>query len=279
MFIVPAMVVAVLAWTHLTETAIATIAATVAAILFFPLGVMFYDALGGSLMAGIALLIGIMSTLVAPLFPRMKYALATAVLAVIAALIALAQPPFTKERPRQIPLAYLDDARAKTPHWMTWELTDPLRRAAPFAPADPALTPWNRGGGYTAPAPSQAMPRVVLSGERKANIVTVRVRSPRGANRFVVRTRGGKIRRVNGVEPPPGRGRFASLNGWQSASAAGIDEMIVELTANDRIEVAASDATADLPASGAALLDARIASTANTYRDGDTTVTRAWGSW
>ena len=280
MFIVPAMAVAVLAWTHLTETAIATIAATVAAILFFPLGVLFYDALGGSLMAGIALLIGIMASLVAPLFPRMKYAVAAAVLAIIAALVALAQPPFTSERPRQLPLAYVDDPRAKTPQWITWTLTDPLRRAAPFAPADAALAPWNRGGGYTAPAPSsQPMPRVTVSGERQANLVTVRLRSPRGANRFVVRVRGGKVRRVNGVEPPLGRGRFASLNGWQSATAAGIDEMVVELVANSRIEVAASDVTSNLPASGAPLLEARAASTATTLRDGDTTVTRAWGSW
>ena len=278
LFLVPAMVVAILAWTKIGDTAIAAVATTVAAILFFPLGVMLYDALGGRLLAAIAVLIGAMATLAAPLFARMKYAVATAVLAVVAALVAIAQPAYTKDRPRFIALSYVDDARAKGPQWVTWRATEPLRRAAPFAPAGPALVPWSPGA-YAAPAPLQPMPRVTVSGERKGNIVTIRVRSPRRASRLMLLTRGGTVRRVNGIVPPPGRGHFRSLNGWRAASAAGVEEMVVELVANRPLEAAASDVTFGLPPAAAPLLRARDASMATTVHDGDTTVTRVWGQW
>jgi hypothetical protein len=274
------MVIAVLAWTHLSETAIATIAATVAAVLFFPFGVMLYDALGGRLMAAVALLIGAFATLLAPLFPRMKYAAGAAVLALVAAIVAAVIPAYTKERPRFLSLSYVDDARAETPRWVTWQVTEPLRRVAQFESKDTAaLAPWNRGSMYAAPAPRQAMPRVTMSGERKGNIVTIRLRSPRGANRLTLYVRGGTIRRVNGLAPPPGRGRFSAMRDWQTASAAGVEEMVVEVAANRPIQAAGSDVSFGLPASGAALLRARTASTATTIQDGDTTITRVWGSW
>jgi hypothetical protein len=280
LFIVPAIVVSVLAWTHLSETAIATIALTVAAVLFFPFGVMLYDALGGQMMAAVAVLIGALATLAAPLFPRMRYAVGSAVLALVAALIALAQPAFTKERPRSIALSYIDDERATAPRWSTWEVTEPLLQVAKFETKDStALAPWGRRSMYAAPAPVHPMPRVTMSGERAGNIVTVRVRTHRGANRLTLFVRGGTIRRVNGLAPPPGRGRFRAMRDWQMASAAGVEEMVVEVVANRKIEAAASDFTFGLPPSGAALLRARAASTATTIQDGDTTITRVWGSW
>jgi hypothetical protein len=280
LFIVPAIVVSVLAWTHMHETAVATIALTVAGILFFPLGTMLYEALGGRLMAAVALLIGALATLAAPLFPRLKYAAGTAVLALIAALLAIAQPVYTKERPRVIPVSYVDDARQATPRWVTWQTTEPLNRVAKFESKDAAaLTPWNRGSMYAAPAPPQPMPRVTMTGERKGSIVTIRMRSPRGANRLSLFVRGGTIRRVNGLAPPPGRGRFGGPRGWQLASAAGVEEMVVEVAANRTVEAAGSDVSFELPPAGAALLRARNESTATTIQDGDTTVTRVWGSW
>jgi hypothetical protein len=121
------------------------------------------------------------------------------------------------------------------------------------------------------------MPRVTLSGERKGNIVTVRVRSPRGAYRLSLLARGGTVRRVNGATLPPGRTR--AMGDWRMASAAGVEEMVVELAAKGPVEIAASDLSLGLPASGAALLRAREASIATTIQDGDTTVTRVWGRW
>ncbi|HYK03604.1 MAG TPA: M20/M25/M40 family metallo-hydrolase [Thermoanaerobaculia bacterium] len=280
LFIVPAIVVSVLAWTHMSETAIATIALTVGAVLFFPLGTMLYEALGGRLMASVAVLIGALATLGAPLFPRMKYGAATAALALVAALVAIAQPAYTNDRPRMIPLFYMDDARTLPPRWVTSQVTEPLRAAAKFEAKDAAsLAPWNRGATYAAPAPRQPMPRVTMTGERTGNLVTIRLRSPRNANRLMLLVNGGTIRRVNGLAPPPGRGRFSAMRGWQFASAAGVEEMVVEVAANRTVQAAASDLSFGLPPAGAALLRARAASTATTIQDGDTTITRVWGSW
>ncbi|MEA2464882.1 MAG: hypothetical protein QOJ98_2629, partial [Acidobacteriota bacterium] len=135
------------------------------------------------------------------------------------------------------------------------------------------------GSTYAAPAPREPMPRVTISGERKGTTVLIRVRSPRGANRLTLLVNGGPIRRVNGLTPPPGRGSFNALRGWQFASAVGVEEMVVEVVANRTVQAAASDVSFGLPASGAALLRARNASTATTIQDGDTTITRVWGSW
>ncbi|HEY0158778.1 MAG TPA: M28 family peptidase [Thermoanaerobaculia bacterium] len=279
MFIVPAMTIAILAWTHLSETAIATIAATVAAILFFPLGVMAYEALGLRLVTVVAVVIGAFATLPSPLFARLKYGLATAVLAIVCGLVAAAQPAYTKEKPRFMPLTYVDDARAKEPLWSTWTLTDPLRDVAKFAPADAALAPWNRGTMYTAPAPRMELPRVVMTAERRGNIVTFRVRSPRGADRLVLLVRGATVRRVNGLVPPPGRHRFRDMRGWAIATAAGVDEMVVEVAASRKVDAAASDISFAFPPAGAPLLKARDASLGVPIQDGDTTVTRVWGKW
>ncbi|HYO78967.1 MAG TPA: M28 family peptidase, partial [Thermoanaerobaculia bacterium] len=262
LFVLPALVVTLLAWTHLSETTIATLAAFTAAVLFFPLTVMFYDALGGRLLAVTALLVGVHAMLVAPLFSRYKYATAVLVLAVISAVVATLQPAYTAERPRPIPLSYVDDARAQSPRWVTWTATDELRKVAPFASAEASLFPWNRGAAFVAPAPLQPLPRVTVSGERKGNIVTVRVRSPRGAYRLVVFARGATVRRVNGTALPPGRTR--SLGEWRVVSAAGVEEIVVELLATRPVEIAASDLSLGLPPSGAALLRAREASTATT---------------
>jgi hypothetical protein len=279
MFIVPAMAVALLAWTHLNETAIATIAATIAAILFFPLGVMAYEALGMRMVAAIAVVMGAFATLVSPLFARAKYGVAVAVLAIVCGLIAVAQPAYTKEKPRFMPLTYVDDARAKGPLWSTWALSEPLEQAAKFAAADAALVPWNRGTTYVAPAPKMDLPRVVMSGERRGNIVTIRVRSPRKVDRLVLLVKGGTVRRVNGLVPPPGRHRFRQLRGWVMATASGVEEMVVEVAATKAIEAAASDISFAFPPSGAALQKARDASPGVPIQDGDTTVTRVWGRW
>ena len=279
MFILPAMTVALLAWTHLSETVIATIAATVAAILFFPLGVMAYEALGLRTVAAIAVVMGAFATLVSPLFARAKYGAVVAALAVVCGLIAVAQPAWTKEKPRFLSLSYVDDARAKGPQWSTWTLTGPLQQAAKFAPADAALVPWNRGTTYVAPAPDMQLQRVVMSGERRGNIVTIRVRSQRNANRLVLAVKGGTVRRVNGLVPPPGRHRFRQSRGWAMASASGVKEMVVEIAASKPVDAAASDVSFGFPPSGAALLKARDASLGVPIQDGDTTVTRVWGRW
>lgn len=242
LFVVPAAAVTICALAGANEVPMAAVASTVGALLIFPLALLLYDALGGRLMVVIAIFVGILATLIAPLFANRRNAIAAAVLAVVCAVIALLLPTYTSERPRGLSIAYVDDPAAK-PQWLADSLTDSLRAAAHFAPADPKLTPWNSGGGYAAPAPSQPLARVMMTGERTTEGVRIHVRSARGAPRLVLRVRGGKVLRVNGVTPPPRPPRFRDLSNaeWSFAMATGVEEMIVDVAARGRVDAVASD--------------------------------------
>ena len=274
-FLVPGLAVTICALARARETTMSAIAATIAAIVIFPMGVVFYDALGGRLMIAITLLIGTAFTLAAPLFARFRYAALFAILALICALIAIALPPYSRERPRQVSLAYVDDSAA-APMWWTSNATPSLERAARFSLASPALTPWNPGRQWTAPARREPIPRVEVHGSREGNRFTVRVRSLRKANRLGLRFRGGTVVRVNGIPPAPRPIRFRDpvVHGWHSVIANGVQEMIVEIDARAPLDVVASDMTYGLPASGAPLARARDTSPAIPAHEGDVTITR-----
>ncbi|HYI08583.1 MAG TPA: M20/M25/M40 family metallo-hydrolase, partial [Thermoanaerobaculia bacterium] len=229
LFIVPAIAVTVCALSHADETVTASIASTVAALLLFPLGLLLYDALGGQLMTAVAIVLGIFTTLSAPLFARARNGLAAAVLAIVLGVIAMLQPAATAERPRALSLSYVDDPKAASPLWVVSRVTDSLQQAAPFRQQNLALTPWS-GTDWTAPAPRQNLPRVTVEGTRTATGVTIRVRSPRRANRLVLLVRGASVQRVNGVPLPPRPDRFRDRmpEGWAWASAMGVEEMTVE---------------------------------------------------
>ncbi|HEX2121377.1 MAG TPA: M28 family peptidase, partial [Thermoanaerobaculia bacterium] len=276
LFLVPALAVTICALAQASDVAVSAIASSVAAILIFPLGVLLYEALGGRLMSAIAILIGITATLAAPLFARVRFALAAAAGAIVCALIAVALPEYSPERPRILSIQYVDDAAAKTPAWQTPRRTPELQRVARFAEADTALVPWGRRQ-FAAPAPPAGLARVTVEGTRDGSRATIRVRSPRRANRLVLVFRGGDVTRMNGVVPPPPTARSRPRLGddWRYVSAAGVEEMVVEIAARGPIEAIASDMTFGLPASGAALLRARDASTAVPSHDGDVTLTRA----
>jgi len=275
LFLVPALAVTICALARANETTISAVAATSAAIVFFPMATLLYDALGGRMMTAIAIVIGTMMTLVAPLFARFRGAAAAAVLALVCAVIALSQPPASPERPRAMSLAYVDDATL-APVWVTPALTPPLQRAARFAPVSAALTPWYRGTQWSAPAPRLPLARVEASAARAGDRVTVIVRSPRHANRLLLAVRGGTVLRVNGIAPPPppGRARDYTSNGWHFAYADGVEEMTVELNARGAADIIASDTSYAFPAKGSALLRARDASNGVPQHDGDVTITR-----
>jgi len=277
LFVVPAVAVTVCALARLDETWTSAIASTVAAILIFPLGLLLYDALGGRLMIVIAVFIAIFCTLSAPLFARTRNGIVLAALAVVCAIIAMMQPAFTRERPRHLSLAYVDDAAARSPRWIAGTLTDPLRRAASFRPGDASLTPWSRGGvWFEATAPNARLPRVTMQAEKTNGGFRIRVRTNRRANRVALLLRGAKVLRVNGVTPPPRPARFRERSGdeWQSAIAYGVEEMVVDVAATGRVDAVASDTSFRFPAIGAALVRARNASIAMPVHDGDVTITR-----
>jgi hypothetical protein len=278
LFIIPGVAVAICTLLQADETLTAAIGGTVAAILMFPLGAQLYDALGGALMAAIAVLLALFTTLIAPVFARKSNALILLVAAIACAVVAMNRPASTPERPRAIPLAYVDDTGFPSPIWYAGVLTAPLKKAAAFAPADTSLTPWSRGSGwYAAPAPRLLRSRVSVTAERQGSIVRVVVRSAGNGNRLSLLMHGGVVRRVNGLVPPPrsARGGAAAPSGWQFASAAGVQEMVVEVKSRERLELVASEVTFAFPAEGAALVQARNASPAMTIQDGDVIITRS----
>jgi Peptidase family M28 len=277
LFIVPAVAVTICALSHADETITSAVASTVAAIVIFPIGIMIYEALGGPMMAAIAVIFGVFATLAAPLFARYRVGIAASIAAVAFALIALAQPAFTRDKPQFVQLYYVDDPAAGGPRWMTYDLTEPLQTVAKFTRGDASLTPWTRSVPFIAPAPDARLPRVSLTGSRSSRGLTIRVTSRRNAARVSLFVKGGTVRTINGVVPPPlpERSRRRLSGGWQFTAASGVQEIVVEVAATGRVEAVASDTSFGLPAAGAALLRAREASIAIPIHDGDVTVTRA----
>ncbi|HUR80248.1 MAG TPA: M28 family peptidase [Thermoanaerobaculia bacterium] len=269
LFIVPAVFVTIFAFTDLGEVGTSAIASTVAAILIFPMALMLYDALGGRLMVAIAILIGILSTLFTPLWARASNGAIAVVLAIVCALIAMSQPAFDSAHPRAISIAHIDDP---SPRWFVPQLTPQIGGVAKFARASDV----SRGDGYAATAP-RAAARVTMSATRNGDKLTVRVRTNRGANRLALSLKGdATVLRVNGVAPAPKPARFRERapSDWHYAAANGVTEMIVECTVRGRVEAIGSDLTFGLPASGAALMEARNASIAVPIQDGDVVITR-----
>jgi hypothetical protein len=278
LMIVPALAVTICALARANETVTGAVAAIVAAIVMFPILIVIYEALGGGLMSAIAALTGVFATLIAPLFARARYGFAAAALAGICAILALAQPVFTREKPEFLQVHYVDDGTTGGPRWLTYAPNESLARVAKFDAVDAStLMPWSSGTVWVAQAPDAHLPRVLVSGERTANGVIVRVTSQRNAGRVSLFVRGGAIRSTNGVTPPPHPHRQTRrlANDWQLTTASGVHEMVVDITATGRVEVVASDTEYAFPAAGAALLRARDASPAITIQDGDVSVTRA----
>lgn len=276
LFIVPSVALTICALSGADVDVTSIVSVTAAAILLFPMGLTFYDALGARFLIAIAILIGMLSTLIAPLFARMSNGIAAIIAAIALAIFAMLQPPYDAEKPRLMSISYVDDAAAKSPQWIVPTLNPQFASAANFTRADNALTPWTSGGLWAAPAP-QAVQRVSLTGTRNGETLTLRVRSSRNANRLNVLVHGdAQVLRVNGVALPPRPARFIDRmpQGWHYASAHGVQEMIVECSARGRVDVVAGDLTFGLPAAGAALREARHAATAIPANDGDVTITR-----
>ncbi|HUP58952.1 MAG TPA: M28 family peptidase [Thermoanaerobaculia bacterium] len=273
LFLVPAAAVMICALARASEAATSAVAGTVAAILFFPLILTLYAALGGRQMIAITILIGMTATLVAPLFASARIALAAIALALVCAVLAIALPKYTSDWPRHLSLTYVDDPTAG-PMWMTGTLTSELQRAARFAPANRALTPWVTSRQWSAPAPRMPLPRVEISATREGERVTIRVRSPRRANRLVLAVRGGTVVSVNGVPPAPRNARGRRGDGpWRFAIANAVEEMTVEIAARGALDAFASDVSYGLP--DATLAKVRDASMTVPVHDGDLTITRA----
>ena len=276
LFLVPALVLTICALARVNDTVMSAVTATAAAIIFCPLVILFYDALGGRMMTVIAIFVAILTSLVAPLFAQLRLAAVAATLAVVCAIIALVLPQWSREKPRFLSLAYISD-RTLSPVWVTPILTPTLQAAAPFKPADPRLTPWYRGQQWTAPAPPLpfGLRPVEMSAQRDGQTVLINVRTRRQANRITLAFRGGTVLTVNGVQPAPlsARHRDQSFNGWRFVIAQNVEEIAVRIQAPGEVEAIASDLTFGFwsPSSFAV---AREISNTVPQGDGDVAITR-----
>jgi Peptidase family M28 len=288
--VVPAMACALLAVLRGTigadKAVVAILAAAVTAIVFFPLAVAIYDALGRPALPAIAAIVALVTTTFAPMIaaaPPLRRALVSAFIATAVVFIAMANllPVYSAESPRHINVRYLDDG---SPKWLADAVTPAMARVATFARAPKTLYDWlaSPATPYLAAAPAAGAPppeaRVVsddrAGGKRR---LTIQLRSARNAPRIALlfRTDALESIRVNGVAPPPRPQRFrtALATGWHQAVVRGASEATMEiaLKRDAPIDIVISDTTWGLPPEGAALAKARDASVAVPVHDGDST--------
>jgi hypothetical protein len=268
------------------KAVVSILTAGVAAVLFFPLAVALYDALGRPSLPAIAAVVALVSTTFAPMVataPPVRRALGSAfiVTAIVFVTIANFVPAYSADSPRHINLRHYQDG---APRWLADSVTPPMARAVNFEVVRPRLFEWlaSPSTPYAAPAPPLGAPppevRVMRDeGGGGRRTLTLQIRSARNAARvgILFRTPALLSVRVNGVVPPPPPQRFRNFLApdWHQAAVRGASEAIVEITLgrDAPIDAIVSDTTYGLPPAGAALARARDASVAVPVHDGDTT--------
>lgn len=288
LFLVPGVAMSVLALIRAREATIAIVCAALAAVLFFPLGLVLYDALGTPILPGVAAILAIVATTFAPALAaapmRRMLVIACFAVATIFALITIALPARSTAWPRQIPLAYFHDADAKTNEWIAGSLAGDMREAGHFGATPVTRYPWFRSqpSFFTGAAPDAAVVApeisVVRDEQRGKRRLIFRVRSLRGAQRMAVQFRTDQTVdevRVDGVLPPPAVARWKSYLAphWTRVVVRGSEaEIELRVRGVKPVDVVAMDYSFGLPASGAGLVKARNAADAVTSDEGDVTI-------
>jgi hypothetical protein len=268
------------------KAVVSILTAGVAAILFFPLAVSLYDALGRPSLPVIAAAVALVTTTFAPMIataPPLRRALASAFTVTAIVFIAIANfvPIYSADAPRHINLRYYVDGQ---PRWLADSVTPEMARAANFEVVRPRMFEWAASPStpYVAAAPELGLAppevRVVSDeGGKGRRKLTLQIRSARDAARvgILFRTTSLQSIRVNGVAPPPPPQRFRNFLApqWHQASVRGASVAVVEITlgGDGPIDAVVTDTSYGLPPAGAALARARDASIAVPVHDGDTT--------
>jgi hypothetical protein len=285
LFIVPGLILGIALFT--TDL----VAPLVAALLWMPLSLVIYDALGRNglvVVAVAAALIGSTvpmrsmrfwsrrSPWVAGADPARERAGRTAIpmtaLAVVVILVMIGRmlPAYTATKPQRINVDYYDDG---SPHWLATSMNSTLRGAAPFAPSKENLAPWSpfRWSPFLAPAPKLAIAPVIVTREG----TVIHVRSQRNADRVTLSIQGTvPSLRVNGIVPPPRPKRFTSyVKGWTRVVVRGAS-MDVDVGTTAPLKLIATDTTFGAPFEATPLIRARNISNAIRSDDGDVTITQ-----
>ncbi|HEV8434789.1 MAG TPA: hypothetical protein VGR95_15355, partial [Thermoanaerobaculia bacterium] len=245
----------------------------VAALLWAPLALVIYAALGGNGLVVVAVAAALLGSTV-PRWSRinLKPIAVGAAVVIVLAVIGRLLPAYTAAQPQRINVDYFDDG---TPHWLATGMNDSLAASAKFVRAKNDLAPWSMFPSHPllAPAPKLAnIPPVVVT--REGSII--HVRSQRNADRVVLAIKG-KLPslRVNGIVPPPRPKRFHTFiaPGWTRIMLRG-SSMDVDVGTTAPLEYIATDMTYAPPFEAAMLIRTRNISNATRSDDGDVTITQ-----
>ena len=267
LFIVPGILLGVALFT------VDFIAPIVAALLWAPLALVIYAALGRNGLVVVA----VAAALIGSTVPRwsqikLKSIGAGAAIVILLVLIGRLLPAYTATKPQRINIDYFDDG---TPHWLATGMNDSLAASGKFVRAKNDLAPWSMFPSHPllAPAPKLAnIPPVVVT--REGSII--HVRSQRNADRVVLAIHG-KVPslRVNGVVPPPRPKRFHTFiaSDWTRIMLRG-SSMDVDVGTTAPLQYIATDMTYAPPFEANPLIRTRNISNATRSDDGDVTITQ-----
>ncbi|MEJ2210160.1 MAG: M20/M25/M40 family metallo-hydrolase [Anaerolineae bacterium] len=259
----------------------------VAGLLCLPLALVFETATGFDLNPAITLAVGLVATTLLPLLAlprgatrlRRLFLLGSAGVMVAAVVAALLVPPYSEDRPQPLNLYYALDAETGQARWLSVPYDDvtppPLRQE--FGPDAEIAFPWSEARYLALEAENTGLAapalEIVSEGEaRGAREVTVRLRSPRGAEAMDLVLPGAPLYglTVAGQALNPGyEGGYYTLSCYGRA-CDGL-EVTMELGGGASVAGWVVDYSLGLPPAGAWLLDARPA-TAVPVQEGDLTV-------
>jgi hypothetical protein len=265
LFIVPGLILGIALFT------VDFIAPIVAAVIWMPLALVIYDALGRP---GIVV-VAVVAALVASTIPMGHFSrkqliglgIAVAFITGIGRLL----PVYSASNPQRINIDYFDDG---APHWLATGMNSSLAQAAQFVRAKNDLAPWSMFPSHPllAPAPKLNVAPVIVT--RDGSII--HVRSQRNADRVVLAIKGNlPSLRVNGVTPPPRPARFHTFiaAGWTRIMLRG-SSMDVDVGTTAPLQYIATDMTYTSPIEANPLIRTRNVSNATQSDDGDVTITQ-----
>ena len=293
--IVAALLLALIAFSPLAGSAPAREAGLVAAalaagVIWLPFALAFESAVHFDLSPAVTVAVGLAVSALVPLMalPRGETRLrrwllaATALVMVVATVVAMVVPPFTPSDPQQVRLYYLEDRSQGSAHWVADSEQGPLPQAlAGWFEAEPsAVFPWIEAPylAGTAPAGTTAAPVLeVLSDQPEAGgrLVEARLRSPAGGSGTMLFVPAAAMSRIEiegydyPVQPEEGGTGYYSLQ----CNGRGCDGLGVRLhlRGTGPIEVLVADVDSGLPAAGQALLQARPPEAVTSF-EGDLTI-------
>ena len=259
--------------------------------------ILLYDGLGIRILAGIALLVALLLSPLAPLLASLRepkgsarfalpgVALAATVLAAFAAVVA---PAYSAKAPEHVNLQYRQDGDSGKSQWVVYtdsgRLPEPIRVATNFHRIDKGSLPWDTSPAFLADAPhlEMAAPTFTIlessesGGKRQYRAL---LRSERGAPEaavFFPPDSGIDQIRIRDEPIPHKSARVLRyFNGWDlyrcmTMPAKGI-EMQFELPLGKPVEIYVLDLSYLLPLEGMFVVKSRPL-TATSYQQGDVTI-------